>query len=316
MSRCYPYLRRTGSSVVERNGDGGSSHGVALIESFKLQSKNEKSKTEHVKEKGMEKEKRKVRKQKEEKKYEFSDGKLKKLKNDKCHQEKKFKDGFSNRCVEEKAESLDNSGLTEEHDEPMCVYLSDGTQSRKRKRDPTPSNGITVHRNILRIRLPSQKQRESDALPSKEQSCSTAGKVSESQDRQRETVQVRGKEQQQCSTNSVNVELPPPKSDSARKEKVEPSVAKTAFEIEMQRTESMYQSLMGDLVSIPLVTKTEMDTSDDLDWLLGTKKQRQESKTLKASDVDVSCRQSSSMWPHAQYLPEADIYSLPYTIPF
>ena len=86
-----------------------------------------------------------MRKQKEEKKYEFSDGKLKKLKNDKFHQEKKFKDVFSNRCIEEKAESLDNSGLTEEHNEPMCVYLSDGTQSRKRKRESTPSNGITVH---------------------------------------------------------------------------------------------------------------------------------------------------------------------------
>ncbi|KAK2660761.1 hypothetical protein Ddye_007294 [Dipteronia dyeriana] len=280
----------------------------------KLQSKCEKSKTEHVKEKGLDKEKRKVRKHKEEKQYEFSDGKLRRLKiNDKCHQEKKFKDGFSERCVEEKAESLDNSGLTEEHDEPMCVYLSDGNQSRKRKIDSTPSNGITVNKNILRIRLPTQKQRESDALPSKELSCSTAGKVSESQDQQTETVHVRGKKQQQCSTNSINGELPPPKSDLGRKEKVEPSGAKTAFEIEMQRTESLYQSLLGDLVSIPLVP--QMDTSEDLEWLLGTKKQRGASKTLKASD-DVSCRQSSSMWLHAQYLPEVDIYSLPYTIPF
>ncbi|KAL5778239.1 hypothetical protein ACOSP7_011165 [Xanthoceras sorbifolium] len=321
MSRCYPYLRSnrssSGSSVVVRNGIGGSDG--PLIESFKLQSKHEKPKTEQVREKGREKEKRKVRKQKGEKHHDFSDAKVKNLKNDKCYKGKKFKDSFSHSCFrevsqEEKNGDLDNSDLTEEHDEPMCVYLSDGTQSSKRKRDCTPSSGITVHRNILRIRLPSQKQIEHEAaVSSMEQSCSTAVKVAESG-----TVRARGKEQS-CSTNYINGELPTVISDSARKENVESSGAKTAVcattsydETEEQR---LYQSLMDDLASTPVLLRAEMDFADDQEWLFETKHPRQASKKLKASD-DVSCRQSSTMFPRAQYLPEADIYSLPYTIPF
>ncbi|KAG6585530.1 hypothetical protein SDJN03_18263, partial [Cucurbita argyrosperma subsp. sororia] len=55
--------------------------------------------------------------------------------------------------------------------------------------------------------------------------------------------------------------------------------------------------------------------TDDEEWLFGTKKQDERTKTNQASSHAPICR-SSSLWPRGQFVPEADVYMLPYTIPF
>lgn len=85
----------------------------------------------------------------------FSDGKVKKLNNEKSYQEEKtrsfIRENLSKRCEDEEAEHLEKSSLTDEHDEPVC-YLSDGTQSsnkRKRQRSPSFTPSITIHSELL-----------------------------------------------------------------------------------------------------------------------------------------------------------------------
>ncbi|KAG9141677.1 hypothetical protein Leryth_019304 [Lithospermum erythrorhizon] len=80
------------------------------------------------------------------------------------------------------------------------------------------------------------------------------------------------------------------------------------------KVELQYRDLFVNWVPPPI--QMELD-SDDQDWLYCKKKpDNQSEKKLKPSSNNVSCSSSSSLWPRALFIPEADIYALPFTVPF
>ncbi|XP_034675759.1 DNA ligase 1 isoform X2 [Vitis riparia] len=77
-----------------------------------------------------------------------------------------------------------------------------------------------------------------------------------------------------------------------------------------QRAESRYKALVEDWV--PPLLQAEQTDLDDQEWLFQKHGDRHESKRHETINYDL-CYGS---WPRAQYLPEADVYALPYTVPF
>lgn len=87
----------------------------------------------------------------------------------------------------------------------------------------------------------------------------------------------------------------------------------TRHEKKLQKKFSKYEKVMGSWV--PPVFEAPQLPVDNEDWL-----SRREPKVASLSRNDVETRRelaSSSLWqPCARYLVEADIYALPYTVPF
>ncbi|XP_023002403.1 uncharacterized protein LOC111496256 [Cucurbita maxima] len=77
-------------------------------------------------------------------------------------------------------------------------------------------------------------------------------------------------------------------------------------------SESAYEDLFDKWV--PPTLQLGQQTVDE-EWLFGTKKQDERTKTNQAFSHAPICRRSS-LWPRGQFVPEADVYLLPYTIPF
>ncbi|KAI8003738.1 hypothetical protein LOK49_LG08G00235 [Camellia lanceoleosa] len=169
MSRCFPYTLPGYSAKRDCN--------VALIESIKLQrEREEKARTERKKESKREKKEKKREKEANAKhngsefghgkKRKFNDEKTKKLEEERVY----LKGTHIQKNGEDEAEQLERSGLTEEHELPVCsrnpCYSSDSTE--------TAAKG---GRNIIRIRLTSQKQKESDDVVTKGRLTSTSGRT-------------------------------------------------------------------------------------------------------------------------------------------
>ncbi|XP_043713603.1 glutamic acid-rich protein-like [Telopea speciosissima] len=165
MSRCFPYP----PPGYERKSGGLDE---ALINSIKLQKKIEKAKKEKKKEKKREKKEKERERDKARENRGVDD---KKQKHEKKHKNERGKVehgvGDHPKRIEEEAEQLEKSSLTEEHGQPISsqnLYDStDSTQnSHKRKRHSSPSDGShSNHGSIFRIRL---KQKDQEILPSKE----------------------------------------------------------------------------------------------------------------------------------------------------
>ncbi|KAJ6999150.1 hypothetical protein NC653_015093 [Populus alba x Populus x berolinensis] len=86
-----------------------------------------------------------------------------------------------------------------------------------------------------------------------------------------------------------------------------------SYDKETRTAESLYQDLIANLEES---FQFELNNLVDQEWLFGTTKQdRHGYKRLKVCH-DVSCHADSTTRLRAQYLPEADVYGLPYTIPF
>ncbi|GAA0154722.1 hypothetical protein LIER_12624 [Lithospermum erythrorhizon] len=83
----------------------------------------------------------------------------------------------------------------------------------------------------------------------------------------------------------------------------------------MLKAELKYRDLFLNWVPPP-PPQTELE-SDDQDWLFSKKKNpdNQTEKKLKPNSSMSRCSHSS-LWPRAQFIPEADIYALPFTVPF
>ncbi|CAN0871987.1 hypothetical protein LINGRAHAP2_LOCUS9998 [Linum grandiflorum] len=75
----------------------------------------------------------------------------------------------------------------------------------------------------------------------------------------------------------------------------------------------VYDSIAIDWTA-PAVEMMYQSESEDVDWLLPSKKQQPGSAHAASKD---SCNSSAcTTWPRAQYMPGVDLYALPYTIPF
>jgi hypothetical protein len=95
-------------------------------------------------------------------------------------------------------------------------------------------------------------------------------------------------------------------------QKIVPVDAKPANETgddESRRVDSLYKSLL----KIQPVTYDGLDSLDQ-DWLFSSVPKEPKPVAKKQKIDAFQC--SKSLWPRAQYMPEVDIYALPYTIPF
>ncbi|KAL7207432.1 hypothetical protein ACSBR1_029395 [Camellia fascicularis] len=316
MSRCFPYPLPGYSAKRDSN--------VALIESIKLRrEREEKARTERKKESKREKKEKKREKQANAKqngsefghgkKRKFNDEKTKKLKEERVY----LKGTHIQKNGEDEAEQLERSGLTEEHELPVCsrnpYYSSDSTEnSSKRRRQLPPVNGIRTHGNIIRIRLTSQKQKESDDVVTKERLACTSGRTDSTSQHNSEIGC--GWSQVFCST-SVGIDassqvLTEPIKDEGGSSSGIASIA-PSYVNKIRKVDSFYKDLIENWVA-PLVQSEQTDLGEQ-EWLFQRK--NQDGERCQASS-NVLCGGSSTLWPHAQYLPEVDIYALPFTVPF
>ncbi|KAF8377803.1 hypothetical protein HHK36_031188 [Tetracentron sinense] len=324
MSRCFPFP----PPGYERNG----TRDEALIESIKLQREREKERR---------KEKKGKKKENKEKARGNGDIKKKKYSHEKRHKDERSKvdqkGGDHQKKREDETEQLEKSGLTEEHEHGQQVSFqnlydsSDSTQnSKKRKMHSSPSDGSHSHSegSTVQIRLPVQKHKNPELLSNNEGSCSTFGRLHIVPQEKYEIVLRPSREQPSSTsrTKTVAQEIAPRPckeqhcSTSGRteilvQEKAETFPASSFFGSDSLQIESQFRDLMENWVP-PLmqIGRTEFD---DQEWLFETNKQHRHSvtKIFKARN-DGSCNGNSSCWPSVCHLPEAELYVLPFTVPY
>lgn len=263
----------------------------------------------------------------------------------------KSKDGILQKERKDDTEQLERSSITEEHELAQNpTYSSDSTQnSNKRKRHASTSDGThaqgaspgsdgahvqvasalkgtCVQGNILRIRLPSQKNMKCEI---NEEQLSTAsirrGEIPKK-------IVPRTEQNKTCSasaaTPSTSQVLPPRLLNnelrqsqiplSSREDMCSSSGHVSKEFKKRQRLLHKYTDLIENFIP-PIQHLGSTDANDDdQDWLFGRKHEQEPMQLDKIGTVDsqISCYSSCSMWPLARHLPDADIYALPYTIPF
>ncbi|KAL2457820.1 hypothetical protein Fot_19542 [Forsythia ovata] len=305
MARCFPYLP-PGYSLGKLGND-------ASVESIKLQMETERA--------GKEQRKKEKRKEKKEKRKEKKD----KIK---AHTEKNWAEPNSGSFLkvrEAETEQLEKSSLTEEYEQPiyLCVPSSpsDSTgNSNKRKRHSPPVDGSHSRGNIIRIRLlPPKKPKEHDAT----------GRTDFPAERNSE-IAPRASQENNCSiaqeSSYIVSGLPtgtdkePICSSSGRHEAAAHGKARNPSDHDTvmsnkQRVELEYRSLFENWAPPQLQAQ---HTSPDEEWLVRGKNQdvHVESKLKPCNDPISSCSSTSVLGPRARYLHEADVYALPFTVPF
>lgn len=125
--------------------------------------------------------------------------------------------------------------------------------------------------------------------------------------------------EQCCSTNTKENILAEKLTISPEKEAISPvpgsNESTTSYKNEIPG-ESLYRDLVENWVPPPLQHQRN-DFSDDEEWLFKTKQEnRYKSERLEARNDAISCSRSPTLGPRAYYLPEADVFALPYTVPF
>lgn len=110
----------------------------------------------------------------------------------------------SHKRKHEDIEQLEGSSVTEEHGQPLNLqnpsYSSDGTQnSNKRRKQASFASDGRGNGNIIRIKLPLQKHKESESTVSKEQLNLTSAK-----NVQNKESDVKDSKVQPCSTSGRN----------------------------------------------------------------------------------------------------------------
>ncbi|PNX74983.1 hypothetical protein L195_g030912 [Trifolium pratense] len=237
-------------------------------------------------------------------------------------------------------EQLGRGGLTEEHDQPV----SDSSQSSKRKRGsllPSQDNGPPIK---LRKHQEPEESKQGFQLGSSSTSVGLPSSHShEARTNERPLQAITKVESKQgfqlgSSSRSVvpnshtyearRVERPLQgitKADTTNQLHQNPTSkvckplqnlvlvdAKPANETvnkESRRVEALYKSLLN----IQAVTYELLDSLDQ-DWLFSSVLKEAKPFSKKQKTDAFQC--SKSLWPRAQYMPEIDIYALPYTIPF
>ncbi|KAK8663250.1 hypothetical protein V6N13_083073 [Hibiscus sabdariffa] len=93
-----------------------------------------------------------------------------------------------------------------------------------------------------------------------------------------------------------------------------PSFKTSSKESKILKAELQYKTLIEDW--LPPVLHPELDNDDNGDeWLL-PKKRLDKLVAHRSVDSNVPCHSSSTSWPRAQYLPDAEVFALPYTFTF
>ncbi|CAN4094007.1 unnamed protein product [Withania somnifera] len=312
MSRCFPYPP-PGYSLNRANNE-------ALIESIKLQKEREIAKAENQDRKIAKAEKKDRKREKKEKKEKRKEEKkAKKEKNnlglDKATHESKGK--YLYKCLEDEAELLERSNLTEEHGPAVCSQnsscSSDSTQnSNKRKRPASPAHvGIQAHGSIIRIRL-SKKGVQGDASASKEKHLPKPAQ-------QEAEVTIRTTaDRANLLSKTINNQCCPPVSVSEPSTSTRVAVGNatpSCSKAHENSIEFQYKNLIENWLP-PSLQNDNLVLDDDQSWLFQRKPKQTRVVDRSVGSNDTTCGTFSSLWPQAQYLRDADLYALPYTVPF
>ncbi|KAG7966826.1 hypothetical protein I3843_08G067700 [Carya illinoinensis] len=307
MSRCYPY------PPLGFVKDGGQ-----WIDCIKLQREREKIKTEIQKEKKREKEKRKSDRGKKIS-TDTGHGKRRKLDYQKCDEQERSKEkslgAHIQKRIEAEAEQLERSGITDEHEQPTCSInvCSDSLQgSNKRIRDSSPTSGLRSHGTIVRIRLHSKGQ-------DNEKLRFTCGRADDFHAQHKNGSVNFPSQEQGCFTNTKENILAEKLNIRPKKEATCPVPGRhettTSYKNEIP-AESLYRTSIENWVLPPPQYHQGNDFSDDEEWLFKTQREnRYECERYEARNDAIGCR-SPMLRPRAYFLPEADVYALPYTVPF
>ncbi|KAL8514768.1 hypothetical protein ACS0TY_013738 [Phlomoides rotata] len=322
MSRCFPYPP-PGYTLSNARKE-------ALIESIKLQ--KQKVNAEEQRKKDKRREKKEKKKDKKEKKIQNLD------KPDivQGHTVEKLwtqsKVEFLDKGSKTDSEQLERSSLTEEHEKPVCLRVpsssSESTEnSNKRKRLSSPSDVTHGPGNIIRIRLPSKKQKQSDASPNEQQPCSTSGRT-HFPSRVKSNIASRlGNECCTAQLVSRNVDQGLVlKIDRQRISSIPKQIVKTpvpsashAVMDPMKEEELLYKNLTENWVP-PQLQNGCFSLDDDNDWLFPSKNgslhQPEKRQICRVDSISSCSSRSSTLWPVATYLPEVDVFALPFTVPF
>lgn len=240
---------------------------------------------------------------------------------DKATHESKGKYLF--KCLEDEAELLERSNLTEEHGPAVCSQnsscSSDSTQnSNKRKRPASPAHvGIQAHGSIIRIRL-SKKGVQGEISASKEKHLPKPA-----QQEAEVTVRTIAERPNSLSRTSDNQSCPPvsvsePSTstpgwvDRVAVDNATPSCSK----VHENSIEFQYKNLIENWLPPSLQSDNLDFDDDDQSWLFQRKPKQTRVEEKSVGSNDTTCGSCSSLWPRAQYLKDADLYALPYTVPF
>ncbi|KAK9286010.1 hypothetical protein L1049_025213 [Liquidambar formosana] len=234
---------------------------------------------------------------------------------------------------ENETEQFERSSLTEEYGRPvssqnLCDSTDSTLNSNKRQKHSSPPNGRHNPGSIIRIRLPLQRHKDPEVLlPSKEQPCSTLTRIDAFVQDKCEAASSPGSEwrEQPCSTSRTidqehAIELGNEKPCLASQASELPSdnvgatLASSLYGSGSSSLELQFRNLLENW--IPPSIQTEHTDFEDQDWLFETtQNQNHVAKGPKACSDGLSCG-NSTPWSRVCYLPEADIYALPFTIPF
>lgn len=104
-------------------------------------------------------------------------------------------------------------------------------------------------------------------------------------------------------------------------ESVVPKEKLSSSEKKLRKKGSKYNKLFDSWVPLSLESGLVVDEDDAEDWLFGTKGGDRSVKRLKSGDLEncgdgLSTCASSALQPRAHFLPNADVYALPFTVPF
>lgn len=227
------------------------------------------------------------------------------------------------KCLENEAEQLERSNLTEEHGPAVCSQnsscSSDSTHnSNKRKRPASPSHaGIHAHGSIIRIRL-SKKGAQGEISASKENHLPKPAQqyvdVTVRTPAERANPLLKTTNNQSCPPVSVSE---PSTSNSGWVDRVAVDYATpSCSKVNENSIEFQYKNLIENWLP-PSLQSDNLDLDDDQSWLFERKPKHTRLEEKNVGSDDTTCGSSSASWPpRAQYLPDADLYSLPYTVPF
>ncbi|KAF5194155.1 Dna ligase 1-like [Thalictrum thalictroides] len=313
MSRCFPFpppgyvqrqnkKKKSSSDVVVVVPDDTEAH---LIESIK----KEQRKAEKEKRKEKKREKKKEKKEKSGRNgHDKKSHSRREEGRSAIHKSSDFQ-----KKKEYETEQLEKSGLSEEHGPPSCVPTCDSSDSthnsgkRKRHSSISISKGGPNQSTMLRIRLPLVKHRDPEELLSKEQLCSTSGateitdcKMADNCPNIKQVCSISGRTEVQAQGCSEPA----------------PAVSSAALLNLCNSPSRLSDVHLRDIIENWVIPPIQIERTDldDQSWLFDIPSKR-EPKRSKVSDV-ATCY-NGSMWPpRACYLPEADMYALPYTVPF
>ncbi|XP_030441102.1 uncharacterized protein LOC115663224 [Syzygium oleosum] len=315
MSRCFPYP----PPGYARNGVRDE----ALIESIKREV--EKAKKERRKEK---------KREKKEKKVALENGGSK----DKKHSHKRRNEGKRTQ-EDQKAgdhrkkrkhdtEHFEKSNLTEEHGKPVnSLNSTDSTMNRsKKQKQILPPDGGHNPASIIRIRLPLQRHKDPEMLPSGEQPCSAPVRLDVFGHEKHEHAPRSSTDQRE---HPCSISLSAGEGSASKlgptEQRLSSGVAETSSrkngtssspsldERGLSPSEIKYRNLVENWV--PPSFHSGCADLDDQEWLFERKQLNCDAGKCKA-DYDGLTYGSPSPWPRMHYLPEVDMYALPYTVPY